>query len=48
MMTAKSWKAPGKDGLPMMVWQQIWPVLQHYVLALFQASLDEGVLPHRW
>ncbi|EJP61443.1 reverse transcriptase [Beauveria bassiana ARSEF 2860] len=41
-------EAPGKDGLPMVVWQQIWPVVQHYVLALFQASLDEGLLPHRW
>ncbi|KAM3543691.1 hypothetical protein ARSEF1564_003451, partial [Beauveria bassiana] len=48
LMAAKSWKASGQDGLPTMVWQQIWPVVQHQVLALFQASLDEGVLPHQW
>ncbi|TQW01406.1 reverse transcriptase [Cordyceps javanica] len=48
LMAAKSWKAPGQDGLPMVVWQQVWPVVQDQILALFQTSLDEGVLPHQW
>ncbi|KAM3537420.1 hypothetical protein ARSEF1564_009660 [Beauveria bassiana] len=48
LMAAKPWKAPGKDGLPMVVWQKIWSVVQHQVVALFQTSLDEGVLPHQW
>ena len=48
LMAAKSWKAPGEDGLPVAVWQQIWPVVNHHVLALFQASLEEGVLPRQW
>ncbi|KAM3449681.1 hypothetical protein NHJ6243_009942, partial [Beauveria neobassiana] len=48
LMAAKSWKAPGQDGLPMVVWQQVWPVVQDQILALFQASIDKGVLPHQW
>ncbi|TQV90003.1 reverse transcriptase [Cordyceps javanica] len=47
LMAAKSWKAPGQDGLPMVVWQQVWPVVQDQILALFQTSLDEGVLPDK-
>ncbi|OAA57836.1 Endonuclease/exonuclease/phosphatase [Akanthomyces lecanii RCEF 1005] len=48
LMAAKSWKAPGQDGLPMVVWQQVWPVVQNQILALFQVSINEGVLPHQW
>lgn len=48
LLYAKPWKAPGDDGLPVIVWKKIWPVVKHRVLALFQASLAEGVLPHQW
>jgi hypothetical protein len=36
-------KAPGIDGLPASVWQQLWPVIQNKVYCLFKRSLEEGI-----
>ncbi|KAF4962820.1 hypothetical protein FSARC_9103 [Fusarium sarcochroum] len=48
VMAAKAWKAPGEDGLPEMVWKQLWPVVRDRVLHLFRNSLREGELSARW
>ncbi|KJZ71557.1 hypothetical protein HIM_09026 [Hirsutella minnesotensis 3608] len=48
VMAAKQWKAPGEDGLPTIVWKKLWHVVKYRVLALFDASLREGVVPHQW
>ena len=48
VMEAKAWKAPGQDGLPAMVWKQLWSVVKERVLRLFYISLSEGQLPDQW
>ncbi|KAF4334758.1 endonuclease exonuclease phosphatase [Fusarium beomiforme] len=48
VMAAKAWKAPGEDGLPAMLWKQLWPVVGDRVLHLFRTSLRDGELPVQW
>ncbi|KJZ70705.1 hypothetical protein HIM_09889 [Hirsutella minnesotensis 3608] len=48
VMAAKSWKAPGEDGLPAIVWKKLWHVVKYRVWTLFDSSLREGVVPHQW
>jgi hypothetical protein len=48
VFAAQPWKAPGEDGLPAMVWKQVWPAVKERVLVLFQTSLDVGELPVEW
>lgn len=42
---ASAWKAPRVDGLPAVVWQRLWPVVQDAVFRLFEYSLRTGKQP---
>ena len=48
VFTAKQWTAPGRDGLPLIVWRKLWPSVQHEILELIRSSWNEAYLPHQW
>ena len=48
VLNASPWKAPGRDGLPIAMWQRIWPAVEEEVIDLFRASFNEGYLHHQW
>ena len=48
LMKMAPWKGPGPDGLPVVVWQQVWPAVKHWVVEIFQASLRLSYFPNIW
>jgi hypothetical protein len=48
LFAASSWKAPGDDHLPTIVWKQMWPVVKNREFTLFKTLLEEGKLPTQW
>ena len=48
MNAVTRWKAPGGNGLPAMMWKQLWQAVKDSVLHLFRLSLREGNLPQQW
>ena len=42
---ANSWKAPGIDDLPAIVWQKLWPVVKESVFHIFNWLLSIGRQP---
>lgn len=45
---ASPWKAPGRDGIPNVVWQKLWPELHQHITALVRASIESGHIPSSW
>ncbi len=44
----KTCKSPGPDGLHPLVLKELSDTIAHPLMRLFQASLDEGILPRDW
>ncbi|OGE46890.1 hypothetical protein PENARI_c093G11063, partial [Penicillium arizonense] len=48
LKAAKGSTAPGEDGLPTLVWKQLWRHLKVYITGIFTASVNLGYHPKRW
>jgi ribonuclease HI len=48
LKAAKSSTAPGEDGLPTLVWKNLWKVLKHLITGIFTAAIKLGHHPRRW
>ena len=47
VFAASSYSAGGIDGLPLVVWQKLWPVLKSQLTQLFQNSIKKGEIPEQ-
>ena len=45
---AKGSTAPGEDGLPTLVWKNLWGTLKHIITRILTASIKLGYHPKRW
>ena len=48
LKAAKKRTAPGQDGLPTLVWHNIWPSVASVVTSIFTASINLGHYPRQW
>ena len=48
IMSASPHKAPGRDGLPAVVWQHIWPTIGQQMSNLFRECIRVGRIPREW
>jgi len=48
LKAAKGNTAPGEDGLPTLVWKNIWKYIAHFVTQIFTASINLGYYPQQW
>lgn len=48
IFSANVFSAGGVDNFPSIIWQKLWPVLNHQIFELFQSSLSQGKLPDQW
>jgi exonuclease III len=48
VFAARPYRAPGRDGLPAIVWQELWDVLKDHITTLFRLSIATGQIPKEW
>ncbi|KAI2734534.1 hypothetical protein DTO013E5_9920 [Penicillium roqueforti] len=48
LKSAKGSTAPGEDGVPTLVWKQLWGYLKHYITGIFTASISLGYHQKGW
>ena len=48
IFAATPFKIPGLDGLLAIIWQKLWPKLQHLIYTLFCISIIQKKLSYQW
>ncbi|KAI3040862.1 hypothetical protein CBS147352_9731 [Aspergillus niger] len=48
LRAAKGTTAPGRDGIPTLVWKHLWMYLKATIITVFTKSVDLGYYPRQW